>query len=298
MRLDHEARTALHGDEDFFTAKMGVENMLQNELINQLVGGQEATVDDLGTTQLDGVATHHYQRTERRNDRVVRRTEIWIDPASGFPVRSESYVAGPSGALQLHMAYERIEPNAAPPGDLHAIEPPRDYAVAEQPRDPEAVHLAVARWQGHEAIVRYAFNIDDRAVLICWAYAEAAGTADPEAFLTPHRQMTLIPEGVADWTSDHRVMRVVPAGDRQWVWSLVVSEDTAAVDRGLFTAIFGQGEKPLRIHLRPLRFDPNELSDLLHEAQSRRPGAATAPPITMDSIREEIRQSEEKFTGE
>lgn len=181
---------------------------------------------------IDGVQTEVYEAVSPDSPKEQCREVVWLNPATGMPVRMATYRQRQGQPEQLFLEYSLVEVDVPPPPGLISFDPPAGYEVTRQDRGPAAAGLYGSTNVGGEDnhIFRFSYNISDRAVLICWGWYNTATTPafEPDPANPPGQPMRLILTGTA---SDRKYRLVTlrtdpgPGPEFHWRWSLLIPED-------------------------------------------------------------------------
>ena len=184
--------------------------------------------------------------------------------------------------------------------ELFDFESPPGYAVIEADLDLDKFRRVATSFNDRQAIIGIAFNIDRRAILLCWAYVDRTGEIATEPGLHDEVNRAIMSAGPADlaesWRFDQKLLRVDSGKDHHWRWSLLVpSEGDAFLGDVFYNFAFDAGEGDLYIVLKPLYFDDGfELADLIEQVQALTLAADPGPHdvITLERIRSLIPQQQ------
>jgi outer membrane lipoprotein-sorting protein len=157
------------------------------------------------------------------------RSVVWLNPATGLPLRMTFYRQKTGQPEWLALEYDLVEVDAPPPAGMFSFEPPAGFEVIHEDRGPESDGVSWARVNSIRLCVRFRYNIDDRGMFICWASYDPSTTpsveCDPQN--PPGQPMQLI---IGTINNSGRRFRMVPlrsdpAKDFHWNWSLLVPDD-------------------------------------------------------------------------
>jgi len=179
-------------------------------------------------------------------------------------------------------------------GDPVTCQCPGGYEIVRRPRDADTVEMADMGGEDQFAAVRFAFNIHNEAVLVCWEHesrhgAEAMSGAtdlpDPNALTVAPRASK------AAWPYVHLLLlRTDTGGNRPTHWPLILPEDTAALaafDPLNFQFQSPDADHPLIITLAPLTLDRTRLDDMVYDCLHLT-GGDGALHMTLDWIEQRI----------
>ena len=131
-----------------------------------------------------------------------------------------------------------------------------------------------------------AFNIDQKAILLCWAHYDESELAIVEPGLEdPSDRVVRVEPNppVPSWRYEHHLLRSDRTGRYRLRWSLIrpTGDDVNIVERA-FAFYF---KSKLKITLTPLTFDRVELAEFLAELQEiTRPDILTYDPVTLGEV--------------
>jgi hypothetical protein len=147
--------------------------------------------------------------------------------------------------------------------------------------------------------LRFCFNIEDRAALICWARFNDLGEPRERDLEGPlGRRLELAPtSSLGDRTYANYFLRVDPGQDFHWRWSLVIPEGeprTLSEGQLVFTVVETDGIRARgTLFGTPLHFEREQLAKWILDAQrlTLQPDAPADTIFTIERIEELI----EKF---
>jgi outer membrane lipoprotein-sorting protein len=275
-------KTVVLGKEASLAAEYRVESMIQNGLVQQILGGPTAAgFRKVRSERLAGVTADVYQREFRYPQRSERsRILVWLNPADGLPLQVKHYSGWADEPESLVSLYDKIEIDGPPPEHAFDFTPPPGYNVEHRDQTPDEVGSkmsgAVVNDQTHQQsfhALRFCFNIDDRAALICWARFNDLGQPRERDLEGPlGRRLELAPTSpLGDRTYANYFLRVDAGKDFHWRWSLVIPEgDERTLGDGqlVFTVIEDDGIRTRGTMFgKPLRFEREALAKWIVDAQ-------------------------------
>jgi outer membrane lipoprotein-sorting protein len=301
MEINDVDKTVVLGKEAPLAAEYRVESMIQNSLVQQLLGGPTATgFRKVRNERLAGVTADVYEREFRYPQRSERsRILVWLNPADGLPLQVEHYIGWADEPESLVSLYDKIEINGMPPEHAFDFTPPAGYKVEHRDVTPDEVGSkmsgAVVNEETHQQsfhALRFCFNIDDRAALVCWVrFNDLAQPRERDLEGPLGRRLELAPtSSLGDRTYANYFLRVDPGKDFHWRWSLVVPEgDERTLGDGqlVFTVIENDGIRTQGTMLgKPLRFEREALAKWIVDAQrlTLPPDAHEDTVFTLDRI--------------
>lgn len=234
--VDPKKRTFGIKDDNPLLAELAVEGMFQQMLFAELRGGRPSQFHKVGEEEINGRLCDRYEgvqlgaETQPGSEKFrYDQSVVWLDPASGLPVRLAS--SSFDGSDPLLSIVEDIEFNLAARPEMFDFEPPEGYRVADARGKQEPLGFSSSSGNGDECTGTGppALNIDDRAVLICWAaydvsqkpYLETELEGPPGRIIEPGKfraESGLIKYHLV-------VVRTDTAKDFHWRWSLLVPVD-------------------------------------------------------------------------
>jgi outer membrane lipoprotein-sorting protein len=280
--IDDLAKTFIVGSEAPLAAEYTVEDMVQNSLIQQLLGGPTAAgFKKIRSEVLAGATLDVYEREFQYPERPHRsRIVVWFDPATGLPRQVQQLGRFQEEPERLISVYDQIVVNGEAPAGLFDFSPPLGYKVEHRDVPPDAVGSVMSGSVGQvdtgkQAFhaLRFCFNIDNRAALVCWArFNDLAQPRERDLEGPVGRRLDLTPtSSLGDRSYGNYFLRVDPGKEFHWRWSLVVPEGDAPTlgDGQLVFSIIEEDGVLARGTMfgSPLRFDRARLARWIVEAQ-------------------------------
>lgn len=229
IEVDHLDRTCSTGRNYPFATQLYVAAFLE-QTPRTLMLGDPSSYQKLRREKIDGVLADVYESTSSTSREDRSRSVVWLNPSTGVPVRMASYQQKEAQPERLVVEHYLVEVDTPPPPELFTFEPPAGYKVIHKDRGPDSVHNGTGgRVNSVEHKFRFEFNINDRAILVCWAWYDTSKTPyfEPDPSNPPGQmddEMTL-----ASSTNDRKYrlvpLRDDPADKFHWHWSLIVPED-------------------------------------------------------------------------
>lgn len=285
MVLDDAAKTATLGPSSAFEARYVVEMVLQNLLVDQLLGPAKDRLTKVRAERVGDVEADVYESVLGDGPRAVR-SEVFLDPRTGLPVKSVLHMRAGDKEVPV-ITFDEIQADAPAPAGVFDFRAPDGYALRQtdaQPANAEMVGAGGAT--GTRLRVRYALEVaGGRAMLLCWSLYGLSAPADDLKLPAPDTFTVTGPR--SPYT--HVPLRSDPSAEGfHWRWSLFVPTDPAVrvADNPISFQVKADGAT-LGCSTQALRFGPDELPRLILEAQQR-----TLPPggklLTLQQIEWQI----------
>ncbi len=293
MSTDPEQRPVVKGRDIPRNARLRVELMLQHQMVTELTGALRGPYDFVRSEPVEGLEADVYQRMVFRNDKPIISAVIWLNPKTGLPLKTRTYLmVGPDREF-LHSEYDAIRPNAPRPPHALSFLAPEGYEVVQRDMSPDAVKMGSVHMDGKNAVVRLAMNVHDRAILVCWGRSQRRDAAPIDLSILDGdwHGLTVKPAGLAGpWWYAHHVMRIDRGPSHDWLWSLILPTDP---DEGIgsqpYAFNFGFDDSLVSVVLSALQFGHDELAQIIYDAQSLNHHEVATPehPITLEQIAEQ-----------
>lgn len=226
MEIDPDTKTCTTGKEIPLAAELKVEEMLQVLFAEQFLGGLNAAYKKMGSQRVRGIRTDVYEHIRSLGPVGTARIVLYLDLAVGLPVQAIGHQQVKGQPERVWFTLTNIEPNASIPSALLNFDPPAGYNVIHEDRQPEEIGtgggVSVDNTRG---TVRFAINIDDRAILLCWGLYDTSKPASAQEDIEGPlgRPLKLVPlSQMPGRTYGHHFLRADPAGKFHWRWSLLV----------------------------------------------------------------------------
>ena len=216
-------KSAFRYKSDLIATELRVEYLLQNDWLKQIIHGPTSTYQLIGKEDVRGMKTLKYECQEGGDDARTRNL-IWMNAATGMPVRSAVYKNDDMKRERLSMVFETIEINVPPPTGMFSFDPPEGFLLKETEDKETDFRLGYSFHGEHCSAQRYSLAIDRLAVLVCWYHGiEGAQPTTPD-------EDPIIPQVELHGVSNPRKCELHPLGaqledDHLWRWSLVVPVD-------------------------------------------------------------------------
>lgn len=283
IRVDNVGLTADVGKDTTARAQWMVESFF-NKVQSSLIGDRQFAVRKVSSETVDDKLIDVYERVVNHPDGRTTRHVIRLNPQTGIPTNVQLYEQIGNGEERLTAIYSSFVANAPPPSAF-PIRPPTsaNITVKQTHRGLDQQITARAPALGGELLVRFAFIIDQRALLTCWTYTGAPGEDEPA--LTA----TCGPPGAPDMQHQQLAAYVGPGG--VWRWTLSMPRSPAAsipvVDYHYALADGSAGDGAVA---RPLQTDRLALDAMLVAAQMQSRPSLTddTPMITVSSVRNHL----------
>ena len=274
MRVQGATAECALGRAHPFATRLLVESCYQKDLVSALAGDLSWTYSKLRAETIDGVATEVYEQVRDHGDGRKERTVLWFNPESGLPVKSQKYFRDRAGLEYLHAEFDQIQPDHPAPRGMFVFEPPAGYGVVHRDQHSDDMPMvSTSSPDGRHGVLRFIFNISDRAILLCWGYYDDSGTYTVEPGLHDPNgpELSVRPQSwEVPWPHRRHLLRVDPREGHHWRWLLMVPDGNGAIpDGGGYTFTFN-AETPYAesVFSAPLKFDRHELVQWLAEAQA------------------------------
>ena len=294
MSTDPERSQVVMGLDIRLSARMRVEYMLQNRIVTELTGALRGPYQMLRTEQIRGQQADVYQRTVMRDGKPAIRAVIWLNPTTGLPLKSRTFRTVEGDREVLHAEYDVIRPNAPAPPEALSFQPPDGHEIVQRDVRSDSVMMGDVAMDGRYAAVRFALNIHDQAILVCWGRSQQTDgmSVDLPILDGDWQDLTVKPAGLeGPWRYRHRLLRIDRGRPHDWLWSLTVPTDPGAVVSDYsYVFDFGFHDTAMTVILSAVQFEPDELSEVIYEAQTITHPTAAAPDqwITLDRIEQLI----------
>ena len=298
MRVDQTKRECVTGKDVPLHVRLGVE-MHMVQWAQQYIGDLTVKATKLRSEQVGDVRTDVYERIvpERSGS---KRYLIWFDPASGLPVQTKSFRTNQSGVERLTVQLDVIEADAPPPWDMFKFEPPQGFKIIRRDRTPEGMRMAgVVAGAGPGGILRIAFDIDDRAILLCWDMVSEKGRQDsgPKGDDPNGLGFDMVPmRPNATWPFDYHQLRIDRTEQHDWRWALLIPkspQDTVSAQPFGFTF---RVDKRTRLGMNMLKLPPQRLAEMIDQVQALTlaPNADPQDTISLERLRRIIDEYDSK----
>ena len=233
--VSDDNQQVVRGKSDRLSTELKVEFLLQNQLVQQMIGGPTANFQLIGTEMMNGKKTNKFESL-REAAHGQTRNAVWLDPITGMPVRSLIEVLDSKGGKIFSMDYESIEVNVPPPANMFPYKPPEDYHLVETEERNISFDVSSGGAGKDLSAVRYAFAIDRRAVLICWHH-RVEGDAEPDPDIIPViPELELQGDGgtengkTTNRKCEHHLIQTQSENGQLWRWSLAIPLDRRPIN--------------------------------------------------------------------
>ena len=298
IRVNHERKHAVVGTADALS-RLSCRSrlLLQNEPRGFAHGERPAAgYKQVAVEEVNGVRTFVYEQVTRREGAPGFRSVVWLNPRTGLPVKSALYRLEASGEEKVQFLFDQIDVNQPPPAHLFTFRAPDGYQVDKAPARrsvSELYSLGSGATGTHRLSGLFAFNIEDRAVLLCWSYENGASPALTEEALENHLPRMTITAGAGNRACSQRFLRSDQGKGETWRWSLVVPEDRKPITEDVLDLVMKIPQKgQMTVSAHPLRFPRERLAEIIQRAQQ-----VTAPEalskegvISLDRIENVLKQ--------
>ena len=273
MVIDPEQKTCTTGKELPLAAELKVEESLQILFADQFLGGLSVGYKKTGSSTVNGIAVDVYEHVISLGDKARARIVLLLNPATGLPIQATSYQKIQGQPDRIWFSLTDIEPNVSIPANLLSFDPPAGYKVVQHDREPSEIGRdGGVTVDNVKATIRFAFDIDGRAILLCWALYDASESPAVEDDLQgpPGRQLKLTPTSqIAGRTYGHYFLRTDAADKFHWRWSLVVPTTAGATldgDEPRLEFKAKPGGTGILV-AQPFRFPRERLADIILRTQ-------------------------------
>jgi outer membrane lipoprotein-sorting protein len=299
-------KTVVEGKEAPLAAEYAVEDMIQNSLVQKLLGGPTAAgFSRIRSEQLSGVTTDVYERKFQYPERPDRsRILVWLNPTTGFPLQAQHFSRWQDEPERMVSLCDKIEINVEPPAGAFDFTSPVGYTIEHRNETSDKIGSTMSGSLGEPGrqafhALRFCFNIDGRAALICWARFNDLGKPRERDLEGPvGRSLEIAPtSSLGDRTYANYFLRIDPGKDFHWRWSLIVPEgEQHTLGEGQLVFTFVEADGILTrgtLFGTPLRFEREQLAKWILDAQrlTLQPDAPADTIFTIERIEELI----EKF---
>lgn len=212
-------------------AELVVEREIQAQLPHKLLGASPEGYRKVGEEKIRGAIAHRYERIQRSSpaEGGAEKHVIWLNPDNGLPLRAAGYVfIGPKPEDLVMSWTEDLEVNVPPRAEMFDFTPPDAYEVIRS--NGEESPFQFSSGIGSESVRSGpALNINDRALLTCWAAYDSSQTPaleeeqqGPWGREIPPGKFSIVS---GDRKYRHIFLRADAAEGFHWRWSLVVPRD-------------------------------------------------------------------------
>ena len=220
-------------------------------------------------------------------------SKLWIDPTTGYPLRSTQDEILPDGSTRRVQEFEEIAVNVPLDDKLFEFTPPEGFKTVTAAGAVDATALSPrytsASYGGDKKLeIWHTFRITDHAALVVWRRSapEVAddGTSDWLRGVTfsvfgDDRQRNV----QHDWLYQSRSTDVWPPIN-VWSWSLVAVDGAPLPDRGGIRLELKSAPLNSRMDMIPLRFPDKGLERII-EAAARATLPDDGPQFTLEQLR-------------
>lgn len=222
LQIDEKDKIIMQTAESDVECQLLVAQTLQQQLMLMFGARDTADFKKTGSEKIGAVTADLYERKLTLSNASCR-VNVWIDPATGLPIRTTLYQSDNNGPESLVARFDTIEANAPLPPAAFTFTPPADFKVIQMtPDDP-----AGARANDVLFNVRFAIALDPTHSLICWrAYDTGHPADDLTLFSDPQIQLDI--RGLQDAPIHERFLRADPShAGFHWRWSLLTADAPA-----------------------------------------------------------------------
>lgn len=266
--------------------ELSTEMLLQMELPQQWLSGRPHDFVKTGTETVNNVLCDVY---EHSFDESKMKSRLWLDPKTGFPVKVALYDIGQTGKETLVVLFDHVEVNISAKATGLPFDPPKGYKVQKFPPTQMAnLSLEPTGSASNDRVslgLWHCFNIDDKAVLLCWYCESPSGSKTGDA--------TIPLEFLAGTRPcDHKEIASVDVDGHHWNWSLAWPKRSGErIGNNEFSVVHRSKKRgQLSMVDYPLRLREDRLKAILEAVQrtKRTDQPGSSKPFSLDSIRAQI----------
>ena len=255
-------------------SELKTEQIFQNQILPALFDGSRGDFVKTGSEMVGDIRCDVYE------GRWVFKTRVWLNPKSGLPVRIAYYDKIPTGEEKMFSLIDRIEVNVSASEKGLSFAVPEDYQVTRNDEANPLNRLGSSKNALGKLTSGYYLNIDEKAVLVCWACDTGSGEK------MGHGEVTFMLGQNRECNSTK--MATVDINGREWNWSLVSSKEKEERIGSDGLKVFPPWDKSYKggVQYTPLRFPEKRLRSVIEEIQL---ATKTVPeggkPFTLDMLR-------------
>jgi outer membrane lipoprotein-sorting protein len=257
---------------------------IQIELPGQWLNGRLRDFVKTGSETVNNVRCDVYEHTF---DKSKSRRRLWLDPRTGLPIKIASYDVDKAGHETLTQIFDHVQVNIPANATGLSFDPPAGYRTAKAlPTAAEDAffHPVASGSSGDVSLgVWHCFNIDEKALLLCWyCQQRAAG-----------KTATVPPElALGGRPCEHKEIATAYAADQRWNWSLVRPKEAARRIGNDDFALSYRAKKGGVVHLtvQPIRLREERLKAILAEVRraTKTKMSRSAEPFSLDTVRAQL----------
>lgn len=285
-RVSTTDRTATIRKKSKLSAELFVESLLQRNIFDRFTGQALDAFAKSSTEKIAGVLCDIYESNSQPEsgdggpDFVDR---IWIDPKTGLPRKSGTWQKTESGEEPLFITDE-IQFNVDTMPAEFVMEIPDGYEVTEVPELSDELSAVGSGSAGNTSLATwYAFNIDDRAVLLCWSQHDRVDgekhwfAREPEIWLEFAGQFR---------ACENKLISTAQTSGKQWRWTLFIPTDRKPISNEYLRMQIHDNGSTVFTGKLPLRFPEQRLGSIIDQASAL--GNQDAERFTLDQIRSQF----------
>jgi len=287
LRVSIDDKTAVETTVARTENELSTEMLIQIEIPEQLFRGDVRDFVKTGTETIDDVPCDVYERSFLGEHKSKER--LWLDPHSGLPAKVAFYDIDAAGRQTLVLVIDHVEINIPASAAGLSFDPPQGYRVAKGPKSEIANLLRPVGSASNGDVflgVWHGFNIDDKAVLLCWCcelrgHAKSGNAAiRPEFLLAGSRPC------------EQKEIAFADANGRRWHWSLAWPKQSGERIGNDYVAVVYRPKRggSLNVEDFPLRLKESRLRAILAEVQRTTntsvPGSSA--PFSLDTLRAQL----------
>lgn len=263
--------------------ELSTEMLIQSQLPQQWFSGRLHDFVKAGTETVNNVLCDVY---EHSFNEPKSKKRLWLDPKTGFPVKIATYDIDQTGQEMLTLLFDHVEVNIPASATGLSFNPPKGFQVTKATQMQAANPLLQPVSSGSNGDVSlgiwHCFNIDDKAILLCWYCESRSGSKTGGATIQPELLAGTRP-------CNHINVASVDVGDHLWNWSLVWPKQTGErIGNDDFSVIHRTKKGGLlSVVSFPLRLREDRLKAILEEVQrtAKTDVPGSPKPFTLDMLR-------------
>ena len=268
--------------------ELSTEMLLQMELPQQWLSGRPHDFAKTGTETVNNVLCDVY---EHSFDEPKMKNRLWLDPKTGLPVKIALYNIAQSGQETLSVLFDHVEVNISANATGLSFDPPKGYRVVKSPQTQTANLSLDPIGSGSNNNVSlgvwHCFNIDDKAVLLCWYCEPASGSKTAAAAILPEFLLA------GTLPCDHKEIASLDLDGHHWNWSLVWPKQAGERIGNYELSVIHRPKQggSLTMGSCPLRLPEDRLKAILEEIQriANKSAPGSSMPFSLDALRTQLR---------
>lgn len=290
IKIFHGRKLAKTGESTRLAAELEVERLMQQTLIEQLIGRPPAEYRPVERVELNGVPTVRYECHAQPDDRMRIHHVIWLSTETGLPIQAGSFLVNGAGAKRPLVVFDQIKTNTGPEPHMFSFKAPADYRVERMPQPLEPNPLGSATAGDSSLAVWFAFAVSERSVLLCWKHDIDVGTDIPEAVENRKVPTIRLVSDSGQRPCEQHILASHERPGQTWHWSVVIPTDGepfASNEALELTTRTSAGRA--RLELQLLRLPRKRLSELVLAVQRLTgPDEKRTSSLTLEQIESRI----------